>query len=101
MASAMSNSNTDFNTSIIEEFHANCGHVGGPFENSPLLLYHTGAKSAKARINPLGYLADGNRYVIVASNGGSPTNPDWYHNLKAHPEVIIEVGTDTIRAVAS
>ena len=47
------------------------------------------------------YLADRDRYVIVASNGGSPTNPDWYHNLVAHPEVIIEVGIDTIRAVAS
>ena len=102
MASAMSNSNTDFNSAIIEEFHANCGHVGGPFEDSPLLLlHHTGARSGKARINPLGYLADRDRYVIVASNGGSPTNPAWYYNLVAHPEVIIEVGIDTIRAVAS
>jgi deazaflavin-dependent oxidoreductase (nitroreductase family) len=98
----MSNSTTDFNTSIIEEFHANCGDVGGPFENSPLLLlHHTGAKSGRARVNPLGYIADRDRYIIVASYGGSPTNPDWYHNLKAQPEVTIEVGTDTIDVVAS
>jgi deazaflavin-dependent oxidoreductase (nitroreductase family) len=97
----MSTSPSDFNASVIEEFHVRDGRVGGAFENSPLLLlHHTGAKSGKARINPLGYLADRDRYVIVASNGGSPTNPDWYHNLTAHPEVTIEVGTDTISAVA-
>jgi deazaflavin-dependent oxidoreductase (nitroreductase family) len=98
----MPTSPSDFNASIIEEFRANGGHVGGPFENSPLLLlHHTGATSGDARVNPVGYLADGDRYVIVASNGGSPTHPDWYHNLKVHPEVTIEVGTDTVQAVAS
>jgi deazaflavin-dependent oxidoreductase (nitroreductase family) len=92
----------DYNVSIIEEFRANGGSVGGPWENTPLmLLHHTGAKSGKARINPLGYLSDRDRYVIVASNGGSPTHPDWYHNLKAHPEVTIEVGADAIKATAS
>jgi deazaflavin-dependent oxidoreductase (nitroreductase family) len=91
----------DYNASIIEEFHATDGHVGGPWEGSPLLLlHHVGAKSRKVRITPLGVLADGDRYVIVASNGGSPTSPDWYHNLKAHPTVTIEVGTETIDVVA-
>jgi deazaflavin-dependent oxidoreductase (nitroreductase family) len=91
----------DFNARIIDEFHANGGRVGGPFENAPLLLlHHTGAKTGIARINPLGYFTDGDRYVIVASNGGSSTNPDWYHNLRAYPGVAIEVGTDTIHAVA-
>ena len=98
----MSTSPADFNDQIIEEFRANEGRVGGTFEGSPLLLlHHTGAKSGKSRINPLGYLSDGGRYVVFASKGGAPTNPDWYHNLKAHPNVTIEVGTDTIDVVAS
>jgi deazaflavin-dependent oxidoreductase (nitroreductase family) len=93
---------SDHNASIIEEFHATGGRVGGPWEEtSLLLLHHVGAKSGKARITPLGVLADGDRYVIAASNGGSPTSPDWYHNLKAHPELTIEVGTETIDVVAS
>ncbi len=92
----------DFNAQIIEEFHANDGRVGGMFEGMPLLLlHHTGAKSGKRRINPLAYQSDGGRYVIFASKGGAPANPDWYHNLKAQPNVKIEVGTDTIDAVAS
>ncbi len=66
-----------------------------------LLLHHTGAKSGKSRINPLAYQSDDGRYVIFASKAGAPTNPDWYHNLKANPNVKIEVGTDTIDAVAS
>jgi deazaflavin-dependent oxidoreductase (nitroreductase family) len=98
----MSTSPTDFNAQIIEEFHANDGRVGGMFEGMPLLLlHHTGAKSGKSRINPLAYQADDGRYVIFASKAGAPTNPDWYHNLKAQPNVKIEVGTDTIDAVAS
>ena len=72
------------------------------FEGMPLLLlHHTGAKTGTSRINPLAYLADGDRYVIFASKGGAPENPAWYHNLKAHPNVKIEVGTDTMDAVAS
>jgi deazaflavin-dependent oxidoreductase (nitroreductase family) len=97
----MSTSPADFNAKIIEEFHANEGRVGGVFEGmSILLLHHTGAKSGKNRINPLAYQSDGDRYVIFASKAGAPTNPDWYHNLKANPNVKIEVGTDTIDAVA-
>ena len=92
----------DFNARIIDEFRANAGNVGGMFEGTPLLLlHHTGAKSGKSRINPVAYARDGERYVIFASKAGAPTNPDWYHNLKAHPEVQIEIGTDTIDAVAS
>jgi deazaflavin-dependent oxidoreductase (nitroreductase family) len=98
----MSTSPADFNASIIEEFHANEGRVGGMFEGVPLLLlHHTGAKSGLSRVNPLAYQADDGRYVIFASKGGAPTNPDWYHNLRAQPNVTIEVGADTIAVVAS
>jgi deazaflavin-dependent oxidoreductase (nitroreductase family) len=98
----MSTSPTDFNAQIIEEFHANEGRVGGMFDGLPLLLlHHTGAKSGNSRVNPLAYQDDDGRYVVFASKAGAPTNPDWYHNLKAHPDVTIEVGTDTIAAVAT
>src|SRR5438445_9351881 len=97
----MSSSPADFNAKIIDEFHANGGRVGGMFEGTTLLLlHHVGAKSGKPRINPLVYERDGDRYVIFASKAGAPTNPDWYHNLKAHPEVKIEVGTETIEVRA-
>ncbi|HST56214.1 MAG TPA: nitroreductase family deazaflavin-dependent oxidoreductase [Solirubrobacteraceae bacterium] len=98
----MSTSPADFNAQIIAEFHANEGRVGGMFEGMPLLLlHHTGAKSGKSRINPLAYQSDDGRYVVFASKGGAPTNPDWYRNVKAQPHVSIEVGADTIDAVAS
>ena len=88
---------SDWNTGIIEEFRANAGKVGGPFEGAPmLLLHHVGAKSGTRRVNPLVYLPDGDRYVIIASKGGAPKHPDWYHNLVANPETTIEVGTETI-----
>jgi deazaflavin-dependent oxidoreductase (nitroreductase family) len=93
----MSTSASDFNAQIIEEFRANEGRVGGPFEGLPLLLlHHTGAKSGKRYINPLAYQADNGRYVIFASKGGAPTNPGWYYNLRANPDTTIEVGTETI-----
>jgi deazaflavin-dependent oxidoreductase (nitroreductase family) len=98
----MSTSPADFNAQIIEEFRANEGHVSGMFENMPLLLlHHTGAKSGTPYVNPLAYLRDGDRYAIFASKGGAPENPAWYHNVKAHPEVSIEVGTDTVDVRAS
>jgi deazaflavin-dependent oxidoreductase (nitroreductase family) len=98
----MSTSPTDFNAKIIEEFHANEGRVGGMFEGMPLLLlHHTGAKSGKRRVNPLAYQSDSDRYVVFASKAGAPTNPDWYYNLKAQPNVTIEVGADTIEVVSS
>jgi deazaflavin-dependent oxidoreductase (nitroreductase family) len=98
----MSTSAEDFNAQVIDEFRSNAGEVGGMFADMPLLLlHHTGAKSGAARINPLAYQADGGRYVIFASKAGAPTNPDWYHNLKAHPETTIEVGTDTLAVTAT
>jgi deazaflavin-dependent oxidoreductase (nitroreductase family) len=98
----MSTSPADFNARIIEEFHANEGRVGGMFEGMPLLLlHHTGARSGKSRINPLAYQSDNGRYVVFASKAGAPTNPDLYHNLKAQPNVTIEIGADTIDVVAS
>jgi deazaflavin-dependent oxidoreductase (nitroreductase family) len=97
----MSTSPQNFNTKVIDEFRANDGRVGGPFEGlSILLLHHTGAKSGERRINPLAYRRDDGRYVIFASKGGSPTHPAWYHNLKAFPETTIEVGTETIDVTA-
>ena len=97
----MSTPQQDPNAKIIEEFRANEGRVGGTFEGVPLLLlHHTGAKSGERRINPLAYQGDGGRYVVFASKGGAPTNPAWYHNLRAQPNVTIEVGTDTIYVVA-
>jgi deazaflavin-dependent oxidoreductase (nitroreductase family) len=92
---------TDFNAKIIEEFRANDGVVGGPFEGGTLLLlHHTGAKSGKSYTTPLMYREDGSRYLIFASKAGATTNPDWYHNLMAHPDVAIEVGTDKLSATA-
>ena len=85
----------DWNNNIINEFRANEGRVGGPFKGAPmLLLHHTGAKSGKIRVNPLVYLADGDRLLVFGSKGGAPTNPDWFHNLRANPAATVEVGTD-------
>jgi deazaflavin-dependent oxidoreductase (nitroreductase family) len=85
----------DWNTNIINEFRANEGRVGGPFKGAPmLLLHHTGAKSGKVRVNPLVYLADGDRLLVFGSKGGAPTTPDWFHNLRANPAATVEVGTD-------
>ena len=85
----------DWNNNIINEFRANEGRVGGPFKGAPmLLLHHTGAKSGKTRVNPLVYLADGDRLLVFGSKGGAPTNPDWFHNLRANPAATVEVGTD-------
>ncbi len=68
----------------------------------PLLLLHTtGAKSGQPRINPVAYLTDGDRYVVVASKAGTPSNPDWYYNAVANPEVSVEVGTEQFSAVAT
>jgi deazaflavin-dependent oxidoreductase (nitroreductase family) len=90
----------DFNAKIIEEFRANQGRVAS-FDSPLLLLHHTGAKSGREYVNPLAYRKDGERYVVFASKAGAPDNPAWYHNLKAHPEITIEVGTSTLPAVAT
>ena len=87
----------EWNRQVTEEFHANAGVVGGMFEGMTLLLlHHTGAKSGAERINPLVYRRDGDHYVIFASKGGAPKDPQWYRNLVADPNVEIEVGTRTI-----
>ena len=91
----------DWNQQIIGEFRTHEGKVGGPFEGVTLLLLTTtGAKSGQRRINPLTYLLDGERLFIFAAKGGSPTNPDWYHNLVAHPQVTVELGTEQFEATA-
>lgn len=93
---------SDWNKQIIEEFHANSGKVGGRFANSTILLLHTqGAKTGLARINPVVTLQDKGRYFIIASKGGADSNPDWYYNLIANPEVKIEVSTEQFQALAS
>ena len=93
---------SDWNTQIIEEFRAHEGRVGGQFAGAPMLLLHTtGARSGIERVNPMMYLdLEGRRYVF-ASKAGADTNPDWYHNLLAHPEVTVEVGPETYRATAA
>ena len=91
----------DFNRKIIEEFRANGGTVGGSFEGAPVVLLHTtGRKSGKERINPLMCLHEGDTIVVIASYGGAPHHPDWYHNVVANPEVTVEVGTETWPGVA-
>ncbi|NRQ38055.1 nitroreductase family deazaflavin-dependent oxidoreductase [Nonomuraea sp. NN258] len=92
----------DFNQQIIDEFRANQGRVGGPFEGARLLLLTTvGAKTGVRHTTPLGYLPDGGeRIVVIASAGGSPRHPAWYHNLRANPEVTVEDGTFTYPAKA-
>lgn len=93
---------TDWNTRIIEEFRANKGKVGGPFEGKDLLLLTTtGAKTGLPRTNPAAYIRDGDRLVIIASKAGAPDNPDWYHNLLANPKVSLEIGTETVEATAT
>ncbi len=85
-----------FNRGIIEEFRANGGTVGGQFEGSPMaLLTTTGAKSGEPRVAPLVYLPYGDEYVVIASKGGAPTHPDWFHNLVANPKAHLEVGTES------
>ena len=91
----------EWNRQIIEEFRVHEGHVGGPFEDTPLLLLTTtGAKSGQRHVNPLVYLADGERLFVFAAKNGAPTNPDWYYNLRAHPTVTVEVGTERFVATA-
>jgi len=92
----------DFNEKIIDEFRANGGKVGGPFEGAPLLLLHTtGAKTGRTRVKPLVYRRDGDRLVVFGTKGGSPTDPEWFHNLRANPRVTVEVGSDRFVADAT
>ncbi|HMD52512.1 MAG TPA: nitroreductase family deazaflavin-dependent oxidoreductase [Solirubrobacteraceae bacterium] len=87
----------EFNRSIIEEFRANEGRVGGPFDGTPvLLLSTTGARTGQPRTTPVVYMPDGERMIIFASKAGAPQNPAWYHNLVANPHATVEVGTETV-----
>jgi deazaflavin-dependent oxidoreductase (nitroreductase family) len=93
---------SDYNTQIINEFRANGGRVGGPWAGTTLILiHHIGARSRAERVTPLGCFSQpGGRFVIVASSGGSPTQPNWYYNLKAHPKITVEVGAQTFTVLA-
>ena len=87
----------EFNRGVVTEFRENGGVVGGPFAGAPMILVnHTGAKTGTAYTSPLVYTRDGDNYVIIASKGGSPEHPQWFHNLVANPDVTVEVGTETI-----
>jgi deazaflavin-dependent oxidoreductase (nitroreductase family) len=89
------------NEKIIEEFRNSNGKLGGYFESMEILLLHTiGAKSGKEYIKPVAYTKDGDNYVVIASYGGAPKHPDWYYNLVAHPNVTIEVGSETLSVKA-
>jgi deazaflavin-dependent oxidoreductase (nitroreductase family) len=91
-----------WNQDIIEQFRANQGTISsGQFTGRALLLLTTtGAKSGKPFTVPLAFTRSGEDYVVIASKAGMPTNPDWYHNLVAHPTVTVEVGPDTFEARA-
>ncbi len=92
---------THFNQRIIDEFRANGGVVGEPFTGATVVLLTTkGAKSGATRVNPLVALVEGETVYVFASKGGAPTNPDWYYNLMAEPEVHLEIGTESYDAVA-
>nr|WP_067815200.1 nitroreductase/quinone reductase family protein [Nocardia inohanensis] len=90
---------SDWNTSIIEEFRANEGRVGGPFEGAPMILvHHRGRKTGRNLVIPLMYMQDENdpgTVYIFASKAGAPTHPDWYHNLIAAGQAEAEIGTET------
>ena len=90
-----------FNNSIVDEFRANDGKVGGQFANANLLLLTTtGAKSGKERISPLAYFRIDGRLIIIGSFAGAPVNPAWVHNLRANPQAHVEVGTDEFDVIA-
>src|SRR6476620_8402590 len=92
----------NFNENLIAEFRANAGTVTGPFAGRPLLLLTTtGAKSGQSRTSPLVYTTDGDRLVVIASKGGAPSSPDWYHNLVANPTVTVELPDETFTARAT
>jgi len=93
----------DFNTKIIEEFRANQGRVDAEFLGGApvILLHHIGARSGTERVTPVACSPQGEgRFAVWAANGGSPAHPAWYHNLKAHPTITVEVGTQTFTVLA-
>src|SRR5260370_17464592 len=97
MANSAAGGASDYNTQIIKEFRANQGRVGGMWTGTTLILiHHIGAKSGIERVTPAACSPQGeDRFAIWAANGGSPTHPNWYYNLKAHPSTPAEAGTQT------
>ena len=92
----------DMNRTVIEGFRNSKGFTDGSAAERPLLLLTTtGRKSGQLRINPLMYLPDGDRWIVFASKGGDPRNPDWYDNLVNNPTVTLEVGAETFEAEAA
>jgi deazaflavin-dependent oxidoreductase (nitroreductase family) len=92
---------TDDNGKIIAEFRANGGKVGGPFQGADLLLlHHTGARSGRQRVSPLAFQWVGEDLAVFAAKAGAPANPAWFHNLLAHPDTMVEVGSKTVRVHA-
>ena len=85
----------DWSAATIQEFHAKAGKGVGPFGDQLMLLTTVGARSGEERITPVMYHRDGDRYVVIASKGGAPDHPGWYHNLKANPVARVEVGAET------
>ena len=93
---------SNYNAKVIEEFRANEGRVGGSWEGRDLLLLTTrGRRSGREFTTPMVYTRDGDRLLVYASQGGSPDHPDWYLNLVANPDVVVEVGTERYDAVAT
>lgn len=90
----------DYNRHLIEEFRANGGKVSGQWSTPLLLLTTTGAKSGQRRTTPMGYIPEGDRLIVIASNLGALAHPDWYHNIVAHPEVTVEAGAETFDTIA-
>jgi deazaflavin-dependent oxidoreductase (nitroreductase family) len=98
----MSSTYNDFNRNLIKHLRDNHGKApAGPFEGRQLvILTSKGAKTGAVHESPIVYSRDGDRYVVVASKGGAPTNPSWYYNLKTHPEVTVEIDGEKFTARA-
>jgi deazaflavin-dependent oxidoreductase (nitroreductase family) len=92
----------DFNRNLINDLRAHGGKAtSGPFQGRDVLILTTkGAKSGQARENPLAYTRDGENLVVVASKGGAPMHPSWYHNLVTHPVVTVEAEGEKFSARA-
>lgn len=90
-----------FNAGIVDEFRANGGKVGGPFEGGNLLLLTTtGAKSGEPRLSPLAYFTVDDKIIVVGSYAGADIDPAWVHNLRKNPRAHIEVGTSAYDVIA-
>ncbi|HEX3271604.1 MAG TPA: nitroreductase family deazaflavin-dependent oxidoreductase [Ktedonobacterales bacterium] len=91
----------EYNARLIEEYRANGGKLSGQLANSQiLLLTTTGAKTGQERVTPMGYRLDGDRIIVIAADAGADKHPDWYYNLLAHPDVIVELGAERFPARA-